>query len=428
MKAIWGKYLAVLVMALVSAGLAFGAESKRGFYQGNLTGGGKIVFFVQGNHAISAYFFDVAGQQTGFAGGGAGNDGSFSLKTNKQVTISGTITDAQITATYEGQQITAPRVSAFGPTEEIAGRYSAPAHSSAGNIETKLLIDAQGNVFLSGKHGQTTIGGFGTITIISNATPTPSPSATPTGTPSATPTGTPSATATGTPTATATASASATASATASPTATPTGTPSATPTASPGDDDEDDDDDQDHNEDGNSATIHATFTVTLITGETITGDLRFNHGVVFGTFTWNGAVYEIRAMQESAGNRLANIATRGFVNTGQGELIGGFIITGGPKMVLIRAMGPSLTAQGVSPVLADPKLQLFENDTLLKENNDWETNSNSADILATTIPPTNPKEAAVLVRLEPGYYTTVVNGADGGTGIALVEVYEIDID
>jgi hypothetical protein len=48
--------------------------------------------------------------------------------------------------------------------------------------------------------------------------------------------------------------------------------------------------------------------------------------------------------------------------------------------------------------------------------------------VATTIAPTNPKEAAVLVRLEPGYYTTVVTGADGGTGIALVEVYEIDID
>jgi hypothetical protein len=425
MKAIWGKYLAVIVLALVSAGVALGAESHRGFYEGDLAGGGKIVFFVQGNHAISAYFFDVAGQQTGFAGGGAGNNGTFSLKTNKQLTISGTITDTQITATYEGQHITASRASAFGATEEIAGRYSAPANSSAGNIETKLLIDAQGNIFLTGKHGQTTIGGFGTITIVSNSTPTPTPSASPTGTPSATPTGTPTATAT------ATASASATATPTASATASPTGTPTATPTASPGDDndndDEDDDDDQDHNEDGNAATIHATFTVTLITGEIITGDLRFNHGVVFGTFTWNGVVYEIRAMQESAGNRLANIATRGFVNTGQGELIGGFIITGGPKMVLIRAMGPSLTQSGVNPVLADPKLQLFENSTMLRENDDWQTNTNAADI-TRTIPPTNPKEAAMLLRLEPGYYTTVVSGADGGTGIALVEIYELDID
>lgn len=412
MKGIWGKYLSVLALALALASTALGAESKRGFYEGDLAGGGKIVFFVQGNHAISAYFFDVAGQQSGFAGGGAGNNGHFSLKTHDHQTIKGTINDTTITATYLGQTITANRVSVFGPTEEIAGRYSAPAHSSAGNIETKILIDSQGNIFLTGKHGTTTIGGFGTITIVPDATPTP------TGTPSATPTASPTATPTATPSATET------------PSATPTATPTASPTATPGDDDgdEDEDDQEDHNEDANARTIHATFTLTLVTGEVITGDLTFNHGVIFGTFTWNGVVYEIRAMQESAANHLANISTRGFVNTGQGELIGGFIITGGPKMVLIRALGPSLVALGVGPVLADPKLRLFEGQTVLKENDDWQTNDNANEIIATTIPPQNPKEAAVLVRLEPGYYTTVVTGADGGTGIALVEVYEIDLD
>ena len=414
MKAILGKYLAVIVLALASAGLAIGAESNRGYYEGNLAGGGKIVFFVQGNHAISAYFFDVAGQQAGFAGGGAGNNGTFSLKTNKQLTITGTITDTKITAQYQNQTITANRVTPFGPTESIAGRYSAPAQSSAGNIETKILIDSQGNIFLTGKHGQTEIGGFGTIAIVANATPTPTPSATPSATPTASPTATPSATPTATATATATAS--------------PSATPTATPTATPGSDDEDDDDDQDHNEDGNAMTVHATFTVTLVTGEVITGNLTFNHGVIFGTFTWNGVVYTIRATEESSANHLANISTRGFVNTGMGQLIGGFIITGGPKMVLVRAVGPSLTAFGVSPVLADPKLQLFESSTLLKENDNWQTNSNAAQITATTLAPTNPNEAAVLVRLEPGYYTTVVTGADGGTGIALVEVYEVNID
>lgn len=396
MKGILGKYLTVLALALALASPALGDESKRGFYEGDLAGGGKIVFFVQGNHAISAYFFDVAGQQSGYAGGGAGSDGTFSLKTHDKSKITGTITDTTITATYLGQTITANRVSAFGPTEEIAGRYSAPAHSSAGNIETKILIDSQGNIFLTGKHGQTTIGGFGTITIVPDTTPTPTPTATPSATPEATPT--------------------------------PTSTPTATPTATPGEGEEDEDDQVDHNEDPNARMIHATFTLTLVTGEIITGDLTFNHGVIFGTFTWNGVVYQIRATQESAANHLANISTRGFVNTGQGELIGGFIITGGPKMVLIRALGPSLVALGVSPVLADPKLRLFEDSTLLRENDDWQTNANAAQIVATTIPPTDPKEAAVLVRLEPGYYTTVVTGADGGTGIALVEVYEIDID
>jgi hypothetical protein len=418
MKGKWGKYFSSLVLALALASPALADESKRGFYEGDLAGGGKIVFFAQGNHAISAYFFDVAGQQSGFAGGGAGNNGKFSLKTNDHLTITGTITDTVITATYKDQMITANRLSAFGPTESIAGRYSAPAHSSAGNIETKILIDSQNNIFLTGKHGTTTIGGFGTITIVSNGTPTPTPTGTPSATPTASPTGTPSATPTATATATATASG----------TATPTATPTASATASPGDGDEDEDDDVDHNEDANAPTVHATFTLTLVTGEVITGDLTFNHGVVFGTFVWNGVTYEIRASQESVANHLANIATRGFVNTGQGELIGGFIITGGPKMVLIRALGPSLIAHGVSPVLADPKVQLFENSTMLRENNDWQTNANAADIVATTIPPTDPKEAAILIRLEPGYYTTVVTGADGGTGIALVEVYEINLD
>src|SRR5204862_7066417 len=108
-------------------------------------------------------------------------------------------------------------------------------------------------------------------------------------------------------------------------------------------------------------------------------------------------VFRFRAPQESNDNRLANISTRGFVNTGQGQLIGGFIIRGGPKLVLVRALGPSLTAAGVNPVLADPELKLFENSTLLRQNNDWQTAANSSEIIATTIPPTNAKEAAILI-------------------------------
>ena len=396
MKGLVGRYLSLLALVLALAAPAFADESKRGFYEGDLTGGGKIVFFVQGNHAVSAYFFDVAGKQSGFAAGGAGDDGKFTLHTSNQQTITGTITAGAITATYQTQTITANVVPVFGPTQQIAGRYSAPATSSAGEIETKILIDSQGRIFLEGKHGTTTIGGFGTITITSTSpTPTPTPTATPTPTPTATPT------------------------------ATPTPTPTATPTPTPS---EDSDDDEDNDEDSNVPAVQATFSLTLVTGESITGNLTFNHGVIFGTFTWNGVVYTFRAPQESAENHLANISTRGFVNTGQGQLIGGFIIRGGPKLVLIRALGPTLTSFGVSPVLADPKLQLFQNGTVLKENDDWQTNSNAGDIIKTGIPPTNPKEAAVLVRLEPGNYTTVVFGADGGTGIALVEVYEIDLD
>ena len=407
MKTAITRTIQLLALVIALAIPAFAEESKRGFFEGDLAGGGKIVFFVQGNHAISAYFFDVSGKQTGFAGGGAGNDGKFSLRTNDQRTITGTLGTNSITASFLNQTITATLVSVFGPTENIAGRYSAPAQSSSGNIETKILIDSQGRIFLTGKHGQTQIGGFGTITITSNSTPTPTPTATPTGTPSATPTASPTAT----------------------PTASPSATPTATPSATPGDDDEnDEDEDQDEHEDANMPSVNATFTVTLVTGETITGNLMFSHGVIFGSFIWNGVTYTFRGGEESAFNHLANISTRGFVNTGQGQLIGGFIIRGGPKMVLIRALGPSLTNFGVSPVLADPKLQLMQNQTLLRENDNWQSASNASDIQATTLPPNDPKESAILIRLEPGNYTTVVTGADGGTGIALVEVFEMDRD
>lgn len=97
-------------------------------------------------------------------------------------------------------------------------------------------------------------------------------------------------------------------------------------------------------------------------------------------------------------------------------------------MVLIRALGPSLTAFGVNPARANPKMQLFQGSTQLKENDDWQTNANVADILGTSLAPTDSKESALLVRLEPGPYTTVVFGADGGNGIALVEVYQIERD
>src|SRR5207248_1017655 len=153
----------LLAVLLALALPALAEESKRGFFEGNLAGGGKIVFFVQGNHAISAYFFDVSGKQSGFAGGGAGNDGKFTLHTNNQQTITGTIGTNSITATFLNQTITANLVPAFGPTESLAGRYSAPAQSSAGNIETKIMIDSQGHIFLTGNQGQQNIGGFGTL-------------------------------------------------------------------------------------------------------------------------------------------------------------------------------------------------------------------------------------------------------------------------
>jgi hypothetical protein len=197
----------------------------------------------------------------------------------------------------------------------------------------------------------------------------------------------------------------------------------------PGDDHGQDDDNlQDFNEDLNDDLLNATFALTFLTGESVTGNLTFGHGAQLGDFTLNGVTYFFRAPQESSENHLANISTRGFVSTGQGQLIGGFIITGGPKLVLVRALGPSLAAQGVSPVLENPVLKLMSGSTELRSNDDWQSESNSDDIISTTIPPQDSREASILVRLEPGAYTAVVTGANDTTGIALIEVYEIDHD
>lgn len=173
-----------------------------------------------------------------------------------------------------------------------------------------------------------------------------------------------------------------------------------------------------------------TFTLTKSIGSSspITGSFTIVDGVFSGNFTTSAGTYTVTSFRESLANHMANISTRGLVGPGQGQLIGGFIITGGPKMVMIRALGPSLAAAGVSPVVANPSLQLFSGARLLASNDDWGTNANTAQIIASPIAPTDALESALLVRLEPGAYTTVVTNGDGSTAIALVEVYELGFE
>ena len=274
--------------------------------------------------------------------------------------------------------------------------FTATARSTTSNatFHLKIILDSQRNIFFVAQQGSTVLGGFGTIALASPA-PTASPS--------------------------------------------PTGTPHGGHGGHGGDDGdaenhhhghdfEGEDEREDHYLDDNSNAFSATFNVALVTGEAVTGHLHVSHGLLLGDFTLNGVTYGFRASHESSQHHLANISTRGFVSTDQGQLIGGFILRGGPKMVIIRASGPSLTAVGVSPVLADPQVRLFQGSALIAQNDNWQSASNVSDLLATTIPPADPREAAILIRLEPGDYTTVVSGADNGTGIALVEVYEIDRD
>jgi uncharacterized protein (DUF1800 family) len=127
--------------------------------------------------------------------------------------------------------------------------------------------------------------------------------------------------------------------------------------------------------------------------------------------------------------RLANISTRGNVLTADNVMIGGFIVRGDvPKRTLVRARGPSLFLNGapIAGRLMDPALELRDaNGALIKANDDWRSDQ-QAEIAASSIAPTDDKEPAVVWTLSPGNYTTVVSGVNNTTGIALVEMYDLD--
>ncbi len=125
---------------------------------------------------------------------------------------------------------------------------------------------------------------------------------------------------------------------------------------------------------------------------------------------------------------LANLSTRGSVGTGDDVLIAGFFI--GPSdagRVLIRAIGPELADSGVSGVLADPTLELHDqNGNLISSNDNW-ADTAEGEISATGLAPTNPLEATILINLPANSlpYTAIVGGQGGTTGVALVEVYHL---
>jgi sugar lactone lactonase YvrE len=122
---------------------------------------------------------------------------------------------------------------------------------------------------------------------------------------------------------------------------------------------------------------------------------------------------------------VADISTRGFVETGDDVMIGGFILGEGSEglQILVRGLGPSLVSSGVTDALTDPTLELRNsNADLIGSNDNWKS-LQEAELEATTIPPPKDAESALLVNLPPGTYTVILAGKDGGTGVGLVEVY-----
>ncbi len=214
-----------------------------------------------------------------------------------------------------------------------------------------------------------------------------------------------------------------------------------------------------------SATVGAavTFTATVSgTSPTPTGSVIFSDGgTAIGTVALNGSAqallvtsslalgsHSITAAYQgdssyaassssalsftiTAANppRLANISTRGQVQTGFNVMIGGFVISGAiAKTVVVRAIGPSLANFGVSGALPNPTLQLVRSSdqSVIATNDDWGSAANAAQITSSGFAPSNPLESAILTTLQPGAYTAIVSGVGGVTGVGLVEVYEVD--
>ena len=124
----------------------------------------------------------------------------------------------------------------------------------------------------------------------------------------------------------------------------------------------------------------------------------------------------------------ANISTRLPVETGENVLIAGFIVTtpieGATKQVFARGLGLSLQAAGVTNTLNDPILELYQGSTLIVSNDNWR-DGQPQEIEATTIPPPNDLESAILRSLEATSYTAILRGKNAGTGVGLVELYDL---
>lgn len=136
---------------------------------------------------------------------------------------------------------------------------------------------------------------------------------------------------------------------------------------------------------------------------------------------------ELYDLAEAADARLANISTRGLVQTDTNVMIGGFILGhgGGAARIVVRAIGPSLRQAAVSGALADPTLELHDsNGALVRSNDNWK-DPEEWQLQATGIAPNDDAEAAIMATLAPAPYTAIVAGKSGSTGIALVEFFNL---
>ncbi len=136
---------------------------------------------------------------------------------------------------------------------------------------------------------------------------------------------------------------------------------------------------------------------------------------------------EVYDLDAANATRLANLSARGSVGRSDDVMIGGFIVRGNGAQVrlLVRAVGPSLAAQGITEPLLDPRLEIRDgNGALLAANNDW-CETQEAEIRATSLAPPDARESATVISLGSGAYTAILQGNGGTTGVGLLELYRL---
>lgn len=165
--------------------------------------------------------------------------------------------------------------------------------------------------------------------------------------------------------------------------------------------------------------LEAALVVTLQPGA-YTAIMR---GVAGATGIGLAELYDV---QQNVPANAVNISTRGRVQTGDDVMIAGFIIGGTQSQrVIVRALGPSLTARGVTGALQNPTVELVNSSGVIIASNDNWRLAQQTEINASGLAPTNDAESALIRTLNPGNYTAIVRGAGNTTGVALVEVYRL---
>ncbi|MEY2529252.1 MAG: hypothetical protein QOJ05_1342, partial [Verrucomicrobiota bacterium] len=138
------------------------------------------------------------------------------------------------------------------------------------------------------------------------------------------------------------------------------------------------------------------------------------------------ALFEAYDLDQALPQRLANVSTRGHVDSGDNVMIAGVIVAGSkPVQTVLRAIGPSLAGLGVQNPLEDPLLELRDsNGGLITSNDSWQ--EHETEVAATSLAPTDPRECAIVAWLYPANYTAVVRGQNGATGVGVVEAYHLN--